>query len=75
MSIMHNDIVEEFPFRKLAKDDSFEQTCRAFVQAMKVGICVMDDQGNVVSDVRRDNEHHCQLFNQTHEVGAIALRS
>ena len=67
MSIMHNDIVEEFPLRKLAKDDSFEQTCRAFVQAMKVGICVMDDQGNVVSDVRRDNEHHCQLFNQTHE--------
>ena len=62
MSIMHNDIVEEFPLRKLAKDDSFEQTCRAFVQAMKVGICVMDDQGNVVSDVRRDNEHHCQLL-------------
>ena len=67
MSLQQPDIVEEFPLRKLSKDESFAQTCSAFVTALKLGVCVMDLEGNVVADVRYDNEAHCQLFNTSHE--------
>lgn len=67
MSSMQGDIVEEFPLRKLAKDDSFSQTCSAFVSALKIGVCVMDTHGNVIADVRYDNEAHCKIFNSVHE--------
>lgn len=67
MNSMHTDVIEEFPLRKLAKDDSFSQTCTSFVNALKVGVCVMDTDGNIIADVRYDNEEHCRIFNTIHE--------
>ena len=67
MSSMHTDVIEEFPLRKLSKDESFTQTCQAFVSALKLGVCVMDAEGNIITDVRHDNEEHCRIFNSVHE--------
>lgn len=49
-------VVEEFPVHRLAKDESFGDLCRSFVEAAAVSICLLDDRGDIIVDIRHPND-------------------
>ena len=49
-------VVEEFPVQKLAKDESFQELCTSFVEATSVSVCLLDERGDIITDIRHPND-------------------